>query len=201
MVTNGDNGGNETITVRLIDDILTLSINLDEIKRKFEKLKNGNFYGQINESKIVCSWADRLLSPLTWAGFTLRPRAGYINVSPSPDSVVQPIGKYKSIGQYFHSSLGRSIAQQCLRGLFNPLLNSKECVNENAYRAGSFAGRRLRNYVSRGGRDEELCDFSCKFERFMRRRFKSVDPTRRKELLKYFFHGLEHSIVGHPDKS
>jgi len=181
-----------TIMIRLIDDILCLSTNGEEIKKIYEKIFFENFYGQINIAKSHISWETGCGDVISWAGFTFRPRNRKLNISVDAPIVTGRPRKHNSLEMYFNLSLGRSIAHQCLPGLFRSSINSTECLNENAYRAGSFSGRRIKCFLkSRYIHRTDPAIFAKSFTQFMLRRFRNQPPN----LVRQFFTGLEHSLV------
>ena len=168
----------ETLLLRLVDDILCVSTNDSEFDTLYHQIVSSNAYGQINAAKLQTNtnW-------FTWAGFVFKPSKFFLNVSPEPSPFTTHKNPPRSVFHYFKNSLGRSLAQQCLRGFYCPRINTTQTRNENAYRAGAFAGTRIRQLKTRGDH------FPSKFAQFMRRRFKE-DET----LLRSFFMGLRDSL-------
>jgi len=170
-----------TLLLRLVDDIVCISREESEFNLFFQKIINENLYGKINNSKLQ---QGVLGSRFSWAGFTFIPSRNHLNVSPEPTFFSGHKSRPKSISLYFSNSLGRSLAQQCLRGFFCPRLNSVATRNENAYRAGVFTGRRIRTIL-----DYRAKKFPTKLSQYMRRRFNDDEI-----LLKSFHQGLKDSL-------
>ena len=183
-----------TMGVRLVDDLLCLSHSMSDIEKIRSEVLTNNTYGEINEAKFECG---QLVDgqEVKWAGFVLRPAKGRMNVSAGSNSGVQrprvSLGKRRSVSltQLLGSSLGRSLAQHCLPLLLDRRLNSLRCVNENAYRAGALAGRRVRQVALSGGVATDIREFLRKLSSFAKRRLAND-----KSLFRQFRLGLEHSL-------
>ena len=173
-----------TLLIRLVDDILCISSNRDEYKMLFEKIVTQNLYGTVNIPKLRQGIAANR-DEIVWAGFSFKPKANHLNVSPEKFSGQLPRISSNSLSHYFSHSLGRSLAQQCLHLFFCPNLNSNESRNENAYRAGNFLGERIRQNL----KQNKLSDFPSKLSRYIERRF-----AQDSHLLMCFYNGLRHSI-------
>lgn len=181
--------------VRLVDDVLCLSSQEEDVITVRESLVDDKLYGEVNEGKLESGHVTDG-TKIHWAGFTLSPREGRINVSVKSGAVEQVREKPK-IGQrgqcsligLLGSSLGRSLAQHCLPILLDKRLNCKHCVNENAYRAGTLTGKRIKSALLVGGVASDTVDFLKKLSSFAKRRFRN-DPS----LFRQFRLGLEHSL-------
>jgi len=180
-------------TVRLVDDMLCLTEDASVAKTLAENLNFARTYGPVNESKTTNGVIENGKSELQWAGFTIRPSHGRFNLSMQMKTFPSNVRKRSksSLMDLLRFALARSVAQYSLPILFDPKLNSKKFVSDNAYRAGLVAGNRIAGFLKTfcAKEDEEGVEiFLKKLEKFGRKRMKN------KQLFRQFRLGLECGI-------
>ena len=185
----------QTTICRLVDDILCLSWNREQVDYLYDTIVRKEAYGRINTDKLCAGMNP---TRIAWAGFCLSPSTnGDINISIRKEMNATDLKPRKSrtgrssITKYFESSLGRSIAQSCLRMLFDESINSQQCVNENAYRAGQMAAKRLGRWILEKSDPKE--DVS-NIEQFVKRITKFCRKKFSKKLARIFSSGFLHSF-------
>lgn len=169
------------VIVRLIDDVLCFA---SETETRDKLIENLNLYGVVNREKLVVG--DCLSSTIEWAGFRFRPdREGFFNISPNSNFSLTN----SNLSSFFSSSM----SQHMLAMFFDNRLNSKACMNENAFLAGSVAAKRLKQtLMGKKGSFSEKSVFLSRLVRFVKRRFAKTE--RPKELARLFYIGFEKSL-------
>jgi hypothetical protein len=179
------------VMVRLVDDMMCLC-RCDEVLRNlFDFIVEKQSYGGINASKLSFGKFDNSEhSSLAWAGLQLEPKTNKLNIRTDKQRGRGGLRRFPSMALFFRNFLGRSLAQNALPMLFCPVINSKMCMNENAFRIGIMAGVKLEMYLKDGApSDKEMDRFMTKLDQFMKRRF--VNHPQIRTLIKQFRFGFE----------
>lgn len=179
------------VMVRLVDDMMCLC-RCDEVLRNlFDFIVEKQSYGGINASKLSFGkFGNSEHSSLAWAGLQLEPKNNKLNVRTDKQRGRGSLRRFPNMALFFKNFLGRSLAQNALPMLFCPVINSKMCMHENAFRIGIMAAVKLEMYLRDASPSEKEMDrFMTKLDQFMKRRFLNHPHTR--TLIKQFRFGFE----------